>query len=1602
MEENSRFRKVLVIATLLALIVSVLPAGDVRAAPTFPAGFVSETVVSGLTGPTTIAFAPDGRMFIGQKDGRVRVFQNGVLLPTDFINISSQVNNYWDRGLLGLAIHPDFPNTPYVYLLYTYDPPGTTDNGGGGRVSRLLRVTADPSNTNVALPNSGVVILGTNSTAANIGDVNGVNNYNLQSCWNTASSTYVQDCIAADSPSHTIGTLIFGTDGSLFVSSGDGAHFNNVDKRALRALDVNSLNGKVLRIDPITGAGLSDNPYYEAGNPNSNRSKVYGYGLRNPFRIAINSQTNEPFMGDVGWNTWEEINTGRGANFGWPCYEGNNTTSLVQGSYANHATTIAACTALYNQGLGAVKAPTYAYSHSSNGGDSSVQAGSFYTGSTYPAAYQGALFYSDYNGDWIRYLVFNSNGTVTSTNFGTDVSPVAGGGIVQLISGPDTNLYYVAYNGPTPNTSEVRRIRYVAGGNTPPTANASADPTSGSMPLVVNFSSNGSFDPDAQTLTYSWNFGDGGTSTSANPSHTYLAPGTYTAILTVTDSIGASGSDAVTITVGNSAPVATILTPPNGMFYHVNDTINFSGTGVDPEEGNLSGANLQWNVLLHHNAHVHFDFIPNLQGNTGSFVVPDHGDSTWIELCLVVTDSGGLTDQDCINLQQQTVTLTFDTIPTGLQLVYDGITNTTPFSVVTNVGAERDLIAAGQQGCHVFSNWSDGGAASHSITVGTSPETFTATYLPCPVTVTVNPNQSKVYGSPDPALTFTSSDPAVVFTGALSRIAGETVGLYAVNQGTLDVANPQKYDITIFNPANFEIKPKPASVTPNTASKIFGDPDPILTGVLTGFLPADNVTAAYSRTPGETVDGSPYIISAALSPVPVLSNYAITYNTANFTISKTNALVNLNNLIQTYDGAPKPVTATTTPAGLNVTFTYNGSPTAPTDAGSYSVTATINDPDYTGTATGTLVINRASVTPLITANDKVYDGTTTATIATRTLTGVIGSDDVSLIGGTANFSNSVVGTWPVLATGLSLSGTDAGNYQLSSTSAATSAKITRASASLTSAIHSAGEIPLTFAGAGDIIHHSALVSGPGVTPTGSVTFKVFANDACSGLGSGLGIVSLDASGAADPSNETTVSTGAMSFQATYNGDNNYVSVTGPCDVLGILPTFTSDDNATFNIGAHGTFGITTSGVPSVSSITMTGSLPSGLTFTDNGDGTATISGTPDAGTDGDYPLTLTASNGLEPDAIQEFTLTVGPALPPTVMSVGWLNSEHSSSDTLLEFGILSDPPNQLKVTFDQNVNHVGASEQGYEDSAINPANYMLLRDNGNGFETISCADGVGGDDTPISVDSVQYDDHGGTGPFVSILNINGGLPLSNGVYRLYICGTTSITNLFGISLSGNGSPSSDFIRNFVVALANNGGTTTNDDQENQSRSAASITNSVSRLLIPVTGFAPGKVTTLPVQPEQQAYDSLNGLRLEIPALGVDLPITGVKLEDDGWDITWLGNNAGYLEGSAYPTFSGNTILTGHATDPNGKPGPFANIKSLTVGDKLYIEANGLTYVYEVRESRLIFPTNIKTLFKHEEYQWLTLVTCETYSTRLDSFLHRRMVRAVLVSVIETK
>ncbi|HMN29397.1 MAG TPA: PQQ-dependent sugar dehydrogenase, partial [Caldilineaceae bacterium] len=548
------------------------------AALTLPPGFVSEVVIDSLSSPTTIAFGPENRVFIGQKNGFVRVWQDGVLLPTPFIDLRAEVNTVVDRGLLGIAVHPQFPTQPYIYLLYTYDPPGVALDKAGARVSRLLRVTADAAqNYNVAstAADARQVILGKNSTLDNIGNVDIMTDNDHPSCWNATTSTYVVDCLPSDSQTHSIGTVRFAADGSLFVGAGEGAMPDYVDPRALRALDVDSLAGKILRINPETGQGYADNPFYD-GNLASNRSRVYSYGLRNPFRFTLHPTTGELYLGDVGWNQWEEVNSGRAKNFGWPCYEGNNVTSAQQKGYANNVDTQARCAALYAQGLDAVTAPLVAYNHMGLG--AAVSGVAIYTGTGYPVEYQGVPFVSDYNSDWIQYVTTDESGKGTLHPFAEDVSP--DGGPVQLLIGPDGNLIYVIYNKGT-NTSEVRRIRYTSSANTPPTAIAKAAPLSGSPPLTVTFSATESFDPDGQNLQYFWLFGDGASATTVTATHVYNAVGVFPVRLWVTDTLGAGSVDQLLVETDNNAPVITITLPVSGTTFSVGDTISFSGSAAD-------------------------------------------------------------------------------------------------------------------------------------------------------------------------------------------------------------------------------------------------------------------------------------------------------------------------------------------------------------------------------------------------------------------------------------------------------------------------------------------------------------------------------------------------------------------------------------------------------------------------------------------------------------------------------------------------------------------------------------------------------------------------------------------------------------------------------------------------------------------------------------------------------------------------------------------------------------------------------------------------------------------------------------------------------------
>ncbi len=609
-------------------------------------------------------------------------------------------------------------------------------------VARVTRIQADPKNLNRALPDSETVILGKNSVFEYIGNPD-TSNAAPFTCQN-ADKSFVQDCVPLEATSHTLGQLLFGTDGALYVGSGDGIEWTPPN---LRAQDVNSLSGKILRIDPMTGAGFADNPF-TTGDLNENRAKVYALGMRNPWRFTLGPD-GLLYVADVGNSGWETISQGQaGDNFGWPCYEGPERVSDAS-----------ICQPLFN-GERPLKADYYAYPHDTGHG---AAIGGDFVRAPFPPPYRDRYFFADYNGWTINYLEETATG-VEERLFATNAP-----GLVEMKFGPDGALYVLYIL-----SGSLARIRYVGGGNLPPVVVATAKPESGPSPLTVAFSSAGTADPEAGALRYAWDFGDGETSSAANPSHTYRADGLYAATLRVTDASGAPTTATFQISVGNDPPQATILAPQADARYQIGDRVEFEGEGSDGDDGSLADSALQWEIFTHHNDHIHYDTFRG-RGKTGRFVYEDHGDNVYLELCLTATDSTGLKHRTCVDLRPETVTLTLDSQPSGLPLIYNNTREITPFEIESYINAQRVIEAPGSAGELRFERWSDGGAAQHPIAIGSENMRLTAFYTGTTSSVTpaipaVGNVLTETVSAPvevAPPVAQTTSTPAVAVSGWL-------------------------------------------------------------------------------------------------------------------------------------------------------------------------------------------------------------------------------------------------------------------------------------------------------------------------------------------------------------------------------------------------------------------------------------------------------------------------------------------------------------------------------------------------------------------------------------------------------------------------------------------------------------------------------------------------------------------------------------------------------------------------------------------------------------------------------------------------------------------
>ena len=686
--------------------------------------FIEEVVLENLPISTAISFASPSRAYLAVKIGEILTVDNGVVLPEPFIDISDIVNKQTDRGLLGLATDPDFPQKPYLYISYVYDPPGFAKDTADPRVIHVARLTADSStNYKTAVPGSLLVIVGKNGTADTIPAPAPPGDPNIPeraSCMTglTMDGIPIQDCIGCDSRSHTAGTLIFGPSRQLFISLGDGADYEGSNRVGLRTQNLDSLSGRVLRIDPDSGEGLPDNPWYEPTNPKSNRSRTWSYGFRNPFRITVNPTDGQPYIGDVGTSYYEEINTGIGRNFGWPCYEGGftdraqqegeATASMEQVGYRSNIRTVDFCNEMYSKGQEYVKKPLFTYRHpyDEDGKDlgASITGLAFYNGTSYKSKYYGALFIADYAQRWIRYLTFNPDGSPVAHDFATEEG--TGLGAVELLQGPDQNIYGVYIDLQT-RKSEVRRFRAVGTENLPPVVRASISPLTGDSPLTVRGIASSSFDPEGTPLDFEWEFGDGRSANAPDIATIYTEPGSYTVRLTVTDQSTArlSSSKSFTVLVGQNGPIASIVEPKEGDFFEIGKPVRYLGKDNNGSDVNVA---FEWSFLQLHNQHFHL--VSDAVGISGEFVPTEHTDDTSYRFCLHLEDQNGLTSQDCVQLKPRTARYTFNSRPAGATISYidEELDVQAPYTANPIVGAKQTIKAAATHNNRSFLGWSDG------------------------------------------------------------------------------------------------------------------------------------------------------------------------------------------------------------------------------------------------------------------------------------------------------------------------------------------------------------------------------------------------------------------------------------------------------------------------------------------------------------------------------------------------------------------------------------------------------------------------------------------------------------------------------------------------------------------------------------------------------------------------------------------------------------------------------------------------------------------------------------------------------------------------------
>lgn len=598
-----------------------------------PSGFSITTFAEGVNVPTKMVEAPDGRIFVSEKAGCIRIIENGILLDDPFYCVETEIPG--ERGITGFDLHPDFEENGFVYIYYTL--PDQNRN-------TLIRVQ---SAGNSALEGSEETIFSFDQ---------------MWAAW------------------HNGGGMAFDDEGFLFIGVGDGTG-------GIHASQMNTTLGKILRIDG-NGDIPEDNPFYDSTI--EDQKAIWALGIRNPYTMDIQKSTGKIFFNDVGTDEWEEINEViEGGHYGWNSIEGPiEPGDQIPEGYQD---------------------PIFAYDHSQG---CAIVGSSFYEPdiATFPIEYHGKFFFMDLCEGEVYFL---DPDTYESQMFIEGLqSPNC---IITLDDG--SMLVSEIWN------NRIFRIQYTGSG-APFIISEPSD-------FVGIIGENADFHVDALgegELNYSWFLSGIELTDSNSPSITIpdldLENNGNTLICEIENQYGSTISQEAHITVLNETrPIIQITRPLPESTYAAGDTLWFSATAEDVEDGPIDVENWEWDIYFHHNVHKHPAFVDVSGVSEGYYVIPDQGETAldvWFSVELKVHDSAGLTSFASVEVLPEYAHFSVDASPLSMDLSLDGRAIESGVEIQSVKSMKRTIkandLVIHENGLYKFNSWGSSGIDTNAFT----------------------------------------------------------------------------------------------------------------------------------------------------------------------------------------------------------------------------------------------------------------------------------------------------------------------------------------------------------------------------------------------------------------------------------------------------------------------------------------------------------------------------------------------------------------------------------------------------------------------------------------------------------------------------------------------------------------------------------------------------------------------------------------------------------------------------------------------------------------------------------------------------------------------